>query len=1364
MRKAFALLFLICSLAAFAQTPYLVKDINTTSSNSLSSSSPTEFAAVGNKLFFPATTAAAGTELWVSDGTSAGTRMVADLVPGSGSSSPNGLRVVNGVLLFNAQDVNHGIELWTSDGTAAGTHLFMDINPGPSSGQPTFKFLYKNRMLFSADDGSNGRELWMTDGTVGGTRMLVDINPGSGSSSPFNFVLFGDKAYFFAFGGLWRTDGTEAGTVKVASVSGRGMVVAGSRLFFEGVTADTGLEPWISDGTDAGTHLITEILPGAKGSLDTAYFQPFAAIDNRIVFLANDGVHGRELWVSDGTAAGTRLVRDFLPGAKGMWDTGFASLTGLNGRAYFAGVDNQHGSELWVTDGTDAGTQLFFDLVPGATSGFPSTFTVVGGKLFFAGGNSFLSGPGMWVTDGSVEGTHRLDPADSLGLGINNLFVSTVFSVIDGKLYFPGFTPLTGVEPWVTDGTDAGTHMIANIAPDSAPSSIPRDLTAAGNLLFFYATEGTLSPTSNIAESSLWRTDGTSAGTFKLKETGQGPADLVAAGSVVLFPEQINSSKLWMSDGTVAGTKQADDVVQRFGSWRIGPILPGGDTLFATVSDAGGSESTLWKMTGTDLAASAVPLGATKPFNLVDDAGHPVFFATPGPADPYRYGLWTSDGTPEGTYAFVPDLGDTLSQRPGALVNADGTLFFSKMLSNEKPKLWKSDGTFDGTVMVKEMPGGVSDIAAAGHRVFFRSAGSLWTSDGTEAGTIELVPVKFYTGSSSDNIVAVGDRVIFAQFDDATGFHLWTSDGTPQGTKFLLDLGRIPLEATTIDGLAYFAGADALHGTEPWTTDGTPEGTKLLVDLNPGAAGSNPFSFRRVGNLVYFTAYTDTTGYELWALPLTDPVLSINDTRASEDSVAHFTVSLAPAAKQAVTVDYATSDGAARAGEDYDAASGTLTFAAGETSKTIDVHVRGDAATENDETFFVTLRNTHGARVVRADGFGIIEDDDQLADVSVAPRFDVSSSSLNDAVTVSNSGPRAATDIVVKTTATPAYGGTRCATCQVLQLASGQSQSTASDYWPPHQQAYLSATATARQRDPQPSNNATAWTINGNRTMAMNAAFLTTGATATVTAEVIQQNTNVTASDASVISLGSVTQTGSVITFPVTALKPGTSTITLSGQVSSIAVTVVAPGATPRWPGAVSLCCTPTVTSFDAPVTIVATATGTAPVSGAKATGTIVVTAAGEELARGEIGATGVVTIPIYFRKIGNVTYTIAYAGDANFLPQSVDSSVSVGLGRATLNATLVPVAGAAGTFALTVEATGSPVVPPTGTLSVLNGTTEIAKVQLVRTGTTSIARATLTNLPATPSLTVNYPGDPFYISGSQQVRVVVPRSRAARP
>ncbi len=295
MRQSTLLLVLLAAALPFqAQSPYLVRDINSTVSFDTSSSSPAGFTSYRNRTFFVATTDPTGAELWSSGGD--GTALVADIIPGISGSNPAGLKVVNDALLFHARDVDHGVELWATDGTAAGTRLLLDINPGPSSSLPGTKFTHGNRMLFSADDGINGRELWVSDGTASGTRMVMDLNPGVAPSFPGAFVTLGNSVYFVAAGGLWKTDGTQAGTMKVSSVPARFLAVAGGQLFFEGSTGSTNWEPWVSDGTEAGTRMVADIIPGTKGSLTTLYTAfHFTPIGDQVLFLANDDVHGREL-------------------------------------------------------------------------------------------------------------------------------------------------------------------------------------------------------------------------------------------------------------------------------------------------------------------------------------------------------------------------------------------------------------------------------------------------------------------------------------------------------------------------------------------------------------------------------------------------------------------------------------------------------------------------------------------------------------------------------------------------------------------------------------------------------------------------------------------------------------------------------------------------------------------------------------------------------------------------------------------------------------------------------------------------------------------------------------------------------------
>jgi ELWxxDGT repeat protein len=222
------------------------------------------------------------------------------------------------------------------------------------------------------------------------------------------------------------------------------------------------------------------------------------------------------------------------------------------------------------------------------------------------------------------------------------------------------------------------------------------------------------------------------------------------------------------------------------------------------------------------------PLGV--PNNLLPVAGRLYFYAN---AQIINRGIWTSDGTPDGTYAVIPDLGVDYGSL-SSMVTMEGALYFLQRDKDDKVHLMRNDGTLDGTVAIKELPSttinSYAQIAASAHHVFFILQGALWASDGTDAGTLKLVAVQQY--ALGPTLIPIGDRVIFDQYSDSGQPHqLMGSDGTLAGTMLLQQGNANPFYPVVIDGVAYFSGHDDLHGTEPWTTDGTLTGTKLVYDV-----------------------------------------------------------------------------------------------------------------------------------------------------------------------------------------------------------------------------------------------------------------------------------------------------------------------------------------------------------------------------------------------------------------------------------------------------------------------------------------------------------------------------------------------------
>jgi len=251
---------------------------------------------------------------------------VKDIKPGAGSSGFCELNSLGNRLYFSADDGAHGHELWVTDGTPKGTTLFKDIYPGEKGALQNQNYhgypLFGGRLFFWADDGTHGVELWITDGTPEGTTLLKDIYPGTGRSGPNQITSFGGRLFFSA------DDGTH------------------------------GLELWVTDGTPEGTRLFKDINPGNPPAMRTEGSQDFVALGDRLFFAADDGAHGMELWVTDGTPEGTSLVKDLRPGPGGglkciqYGQMGCGSFVDFfvhpGGTLFFTADDGVHGYELWA--------------------------------------------------------------------------------------------------------------------------------------------------------------------------------------------------------------------------------------------------------------------------------------------------------------------------------------------------------------------------------------------------------------------------------------------------------------------------------------------------------------------------------------------------------------------------------------------------------------------------------------------------------------------------------------------------------------------------------------------------------------------------------------------------------------------------------------------------------------------------------------------------------------------------------------------------------------------------------------------------------------------------------------------------------
>ncbi|MGZ8517444.1 MAG: ELWxxDGT repeat protein [Chitinophagaceae bacterium] len=360
--------------------------------------------------------------------------------------------------------------------------LLKDINPGSASSNICYLTNVDNMLFFAANNGIKGMELWKSDGTEAGTVLVKDIYTGSSSSSIGYLTHVNHKLFFVANNGatgteLWKSDGTEAGTVLVNDIRSGPMgsnpsnlVNVNGILFFSADDGINGVELWKSDGTAAGTTMIKDINPLSGSS----YPQSLANANGTLYFAADGGPTGMEIWKSDGTSAGTVLVKDIWTGDIGSYPF---DLMNVGGTIFFSADDGINGTELWKSDGTAAGTVLVKDIWSGSGGSYPFSMKSVDGLLFFSADNG-IKGAELWKSDGTGAGTVLVKdvwPGAESG-AVGN------FSRLINKLVFTGNDGVNGYKTWQSDGSSEGTKIASGIA-DAGDGDI-QELVETDNRIF----------------------------------------------------------------------------------------------------------------------------------------------------------------------------------------------------------------------------------------------------------------------------------------------------------------------------------------------------------------------------------------------------------------------------------------------------------------------------------------------------------------------------------------------------------------------------------------------------------------------------------------------------------------------------------------------------------------------------------------------------------------------------------------------------------------------------------------------------------------------------------------------------------------
>lgn len=470
-------------------------------------------------------------------------------------------------ILYNASLFSTGIRNITvvgDDGYHSVSHswsmtieneiVYFDLNPTGDSDPNNFHMV-GDLLLFTADDGTHGRELWVSDGTEPGTFMIEDINVGSEDFYGNYFVVLNDILYFACYSPIY------------------------------------GREIWRSDGTPTGTYPI-DLISGSGSS----YPLYLTAMGNYIYFSAEGNPGNAELWRTGGTLASTILIEDIRSGE--FYGSNPESLHVVGSTLYFEATTSFDGRGLCKTDGN--GIDYLCEVDIDKNWGIRT----LGDKVIFT---KFSTGK-LWVSDGTIAGTHSLE-----NVSHGNIF-SYVYNVatIGDYFYFTAENDTTGREMWRTDGTIQGTELIVDLNPGISSSCFYNTLYPYDSIIFQVAVlNGVIYFEANDSTGySLYRTDGTAAGTYSLMPTFGGDLGdidyITAAGDLIYFNCLASpyGEELWKTDGTIVGTELVIEI---------------------------------------NLGGNAYP-------EILTSFGDLIYFSV---WNGTNWGIWCSDGINEGTYAVI---------------------------------------------------------------------------------------------------------------------------------------------------------------------------------------------------------------------------------------------------------------------------------------------------------------------------------------------------------------------------------------------------------------------------------------------------------------------------------------------------------------------------------------------------------------------------------------------------------------------------------------------------------------------------------------------------------------------------------------
>jgi ELWxxDGT repeat protein len=680
---------------------------------------------------------------------------------------------------------------------------------------------------------SKSLELWRTNGT--NAEKVIEL-PTDKLDLGSELLATDTKVFWVVSGsGLWASDGTAAGTGLVKQLSSiRSLMRFQNTVIFAGTTTANGAELWRSDGTEQGTVMVKDLYPGTGNGMNGN----MKVVGNAIFFPASDKAGLHELYTSDGTAAGTHVVRSEA-NASFTSPTGFVNAAGV---VYFTSND-----KLARTDGTNAGT-YFITYPSGITKMTASLPTALGDDLYFFNGTmprkASEKNVELWrVTAGLAQAElvmqlyeYASAPEPKQLIAYNN------------KLHFYGWDAAHGLELWQTDGTVAGTGMVADLNPGT------------GNGVQY--STGNWHP---------WTTM------------------VVAGGNLYFLSWNGSTYKLTQYNGQTGLTSAAKDLTDNPGYVQL---YSGNDRLYFIWNDFVQGRC-LWRTDGTEpttlrikdlVLSQSVALGGSSTW--VPYKGYYYFNANGGL---HGYELWRSDGTAAGTSEFKEVIPGSIQGEVSNITVLNNTLYFVANGLYES-YLWKSDGTVAGTVIVDKLAVNTAQATATNLLVINNTvmvcasgSGNQWQA--IDPSTGKLVACTAVSGGS--NVMAVspdGTYGLFHWTKADSGMELWRTDGTAAGTALVKEVIAGTTAGTKgkpymIGNICVFEGSNGAPGL--WRSDGTAAGTRAIT-CGGNACPTEFSAYFTKGNMLYFAGKDQDHG---WALYKTDgnSLSLLNDPKAGKE-------------------------------------------------------------------------------------------------------------------------------------------------------------------------------------------------------------------------------------------------------------------------------------------------------------------------------------------------------------------------------------------------------------------------------------------------------------------------------------------------